>query len=139
MNEINVIASFSIQNSHFPPKFTITSSLSSSRSLTWFEQELHVPCFYVPFCLPRHSAFGPLLLNLALSLLMRRTLLEGGAQERSQRSEGSGKKKGRARRQKGQRRQKLATVVMEARAFPRAMRISTCQPHVAKDTCKVPG
>lgn len=53
-------------------------------------------------------------------------MLEGGKQERKgQRSEGSGKKKGRARRQKGQRRQKLATVVMEARAFPRAMWIST--------------
>lgn len=77
-------------------------------------------------------------------------MLEGGAQGRSQRSEGSGKKKGRARHQKGQRRQKLATVVMEARrqklatvvmearAFPRAMQISTCQPQVAKDTCKVP-
>lgn len=128
MNEINVIASFPSKTRIFPLNSLLTSSLSSSRSLTWLEQELRVPCFYVPFCLPRHSAFGPLLLNLALSLLMRKILLEGGAQERTQRSEGSGEKKGRARRQKGQRRQKLATVVMEARAFPRAMQISTCQP-----------
>lgn len=82
MNEINVIASFPSKTHIFSPKFTITSSLSSSRSLTWFEQELHVACFSAPCRLPRHSAFVLLLLNLALSLLMRKTLLEGGKQER---------------------------------------------------------